>query len=150
MCTFTKKFRYEVRKQGSDAILIYGTKSEQAASGSFNIVNCVADLKAGDYELELIAMGTNGCPSTGEGRLKTFTIYELPTATVKEEHRKDSVCYKAFPNDGKWNVTYSASENTDSLHYWLKNEDLTELTPAKHAGVLKNAQGHCVCHQVPA
>ena len=89
------KLDYIVRKGGVDTS-VSGTKTglTPGVDGSFDISGATFEaLAAGtDYEVEVIAQGDNGCPSIGVDQVKAFTIYPLPTVTVKSGYEEITVC----------------------------------------------------------
>ena len=90
----TTKYDYIVRKAGVDTPVSGSKTGVTPGDGSFTISGAALEaLAAGtDYEVELIAQGDNGCPSVGVEQVKAFTIYPLPTVTVKPGSEEITVC----------------------------------------------------------
>lgn len=111
----TNKLDYIVRKGGVDTS-VSGTKTglTPGADGSFDISGATFEaLAAGtDYEVEIIAQGDNGCPSVGVDQVKAFTIYPLPTVSVKSGYESVTVCEGR--EDAVFELTTSANASTYS------------------------------------
>ena len=111
----TNKLDYVVRKGGVDTS-VSGTKTglTPGVDGSFDISGAALEaLAAGtDYEVEIIAQGDNGCPSVGVDQVKAFTIYPLPTVSVKSGYESVTVCEGR--EDAVFELTTSANASTYS------------------------------------
>ena len=111
----TNKLDYIVRKGGVDTS-VSGTKTglTPGVDGSFDISGATFEaLAAGtDYEVEIIAQGDNGCPSVGVDQVKAFTIYPLPTVSVKSGYESVTVCEGR--EDAVFELTTSANASTYS------------------------------------
>lgn len=111
----TNKLDYIVRKGGVDTP-VSGTKTglTPGVDGSFDISGATFEaLAAGtDYEVEIIAQGDNGCPSVGVDQVKAFTIYPLPTVSVKSGYESVTVCEGR--EDAVFELTTSANASTYS------------------------------------
>lgn len=109
------KLDYIVRKGGVDTS-VSGTKTglTPGVDGSFDISGATFEaLAAGtDYEVEIIAQGDNGCPSVGVDQVKAFTIYPLPTVSVKSGYESVTVCEGR--EDAVFELTTSANASTYS------------------------------------
>ncbi|MBR0310328.1 MAG: IgGFc-binding protein [Paludibacteraceae bacterium] len=109
------KLDYIVRKGGVDTS-VSGTKTglTPGVDGSFDISGAALEaLAAGtDYEVEIIAQGDNGCPSVGVDQVKAFTIYPLPTVSVKSGYESVTVCEGR--EDAVFELTTSANASTYS------------------------------------
>lgn len=111
----TNKLDYVVLKGGFDTP-VSGTKTglTPGVDGSFDISGAALEaLAAGaDYEVEIIAQGDNGCPSVGVDQVKAFTIYPLPTVSVKSGYESVTVCEGR--EDAVFELTTSANASTYS------------------------------------
>lgn len=111
----TNKLDYVVLKGGVDTS-VSGTKTglTPGVDGSFDISGATFEaLAAGtDYEVEIIAQGDNGCPSVGADQVKAFTIYPLPTVSVKSGYESVTVCEGR--EDAVFELTTSANASTYS------------------------------------
>ena len=109
------KLDYIVRKGGVDTS-VSGTKTglTPGVDGSFDISGATFEaLAAGtDYQVEIIAQGDNGCPSVGVDQVKAFTIYPLPTVSVKSGYESVTVCEGR--EDAVFELTTSANASTYS------------------------------------
>ena len=112
----TTKLDYIVRKGGVDTS-VSGSKTglTPEVDGSFVISGAELEaLAAGtDYEVEVIAQGDNGCPSIGVDQVKAFTIYPLPTVTVKSGYEEITVC------EGREDAVFelTTSDNASTYSY---------------------------------
>ncbi len=112
----TNKLDYIVRKGGVDTS-VSGTKTglTPGVDGSFDISGATFEaLAAGtDYEVEIIAQGDNGCPSVGVDQVKAFTIYPLPTVSVKSGYESVTVC------EGREDAVFelTTSDNASTYSY---------------------------------
>ena len=110
------KLDYIVRKGGVDTS-VSGTKTglTPGVDGSFDISGATFEaLAAGtDYEVEIIAQGDNGCPSVGVDQVKAFTIYPLPTVSVKSGYESVTVC------EGREDAVFelTTSDNASTYSY---------------------------------
>lgn len=111
----TNKLDYIVRKGGVDTP-VSGTKTglTPGVDGSFDISGATFEALAADtdYEVEIIAQGDNGCPSVGVDQVKAFTIYPLPTVSVKSGYESVTVCEGR--EDAVFELTTSANASTYS------------------------------------
>ncbi len=112
----TTKLDYIVRKGGVDTSVSESkTGLTPEVDGSFVISGAELEaLAAGtDYEVEVIAQGDNGCPSIGVDQVKAFTIYPLPTVTVKSGYEEITVC------EGREDAVFelTTSDNASTYSY---------------------------------
>lgn len=90
-------------------------------------------LPEGNYTLTMIAK-SDDCGSSAKET--SFRVYPQPALRIDNAHRKDSICEE---NDDTWSVTFTASTNVDSLHYWLKPDSAYDAT-RKESGIRRTTE----------